>query len=149
MPGLPRNIFSIIGARIRRTRKERDIKMTIADDVRTKYKVKLNPSYLSKMERGKVAIPLKTLLALADYYSVHPSLWIDPVPDGANKELSFLFDNRKFMDSLIKLRDIAGQEECTEMLSAYVEQMIKTLGQHQKGRSVKAARDNRKWTEKS
>lgn len=148
MPGLPRDIFRIIGGRIRATRKDRGVKMTIADDVRTAYKVKLNPSYLSKMERGKVAIPLKTMLALADYYKVHPSQWIDPVPEAASQESGFLFENHRLMESLLKLQDLVGQEECTEMLTTYVEQLIKTLGPRS-GQSVKAARNPKKWTEKS
>lgn len=149
MPGLPRDIFRIIGSRIRATRKERDIKMTIADEVRAAYKVKLNPSYLSKMERGKVAIPLKTLLALADFYQVHPSLWIDPIPDGAGKELAYLFQNPRLVELLATLRELAGEDEAVDMLATYVEQLNKSLGAPRKNRPVKAAREGRNWNEKS
>ncbi len=122
--------------------------MTIADEIRVRYRVKLNASYLSKMERGKVAIPLKTLLALADYFSVHPGLWIDPVPDGATEDFRFLYSNQRLMNSMLELQEIVGDDESGEMLLTYIQQLIKTLGQHRSGRPMKAARSPRNWTEK-
>lgn len=51
--------------------------MKIADAVRRKYGVKLDGSYLSRMLRGKVEIPLRTLLALCDYLGVNPGMMLD------------------------------------------------------------------------
>ncbi len=46
--------------------------MSVAKIIRERYGVKLDASYLSRMERGKVEIPLRTLFACAKYYEVDP-----------------------------------------------------------------------------
>jgi transcriptional regulator with XRE-family HTH domain len=46
--------------------------MAMARVIRERFGVKLDPSYLSRMERGRAEIPLRTLFALARYYGVDP-----------------------------------------------------------------------------
>ena len=57
-----------IGARLREKRQEKGLSMAVARLIRAEYGVKLDPSYLSRIERGKNEIPLRTLCALADFY---------------------------------------------------------------------------------
>lgn len=59
-----------LGMRLRALRRARGLTMRIADQVRLRYGVKLDPSYLSRIERGQAALPLRTLFALADYFGV-------------------------------------------------------------------------------
>ncbi|MEQ9366201.1 MAG: helix-turn-helix transcriptional regulator [Leptospirales bacterium] len=61
-----------IGSAIRKCRERRGIKVSaLARDV-AKRGVSCDPSYLSRMERGAVAIPLRTLLALCRALDVSP-----------------------------------------------------------------------------
>ncbi len=46
--------------------------MAVAKIIRERFGVKLDASYLSRMERGKVEIPLRTLFACAKYYEIDP-----------------------------------------------------------------------------
>ncbi len=67
-----------IGGRLRKLRMDRNLSMRVAFRVRSDYGIKIDPSYLSRIERGKVEIPLRTLFALADFYDVSPGWLIDP-----------------------------------------------------------------------
>ena len=46
--------------------------MAIAATIRENYGVSLDASYLSRMERGKAEIPLRTLYALCLHYEITP-----------------------------------------------------------------------------
>ena len=78
MQGKMEDNLRSIGERLRRIREATGKNMTIAHEIRSRYNVKIDPSYLSRMERGKVEIPLRTLYALADYFKVSPGCLIDP-----------------------------------------------------------------------
>lgn len=65
--------LALLGERLRRLRKARGKSMRAADEVRVRYGVKLDASYLSRAERGRIALPLRTLFALADFYGVEAS----------------------------------------------------------------------------
>lgn len=58
--------------KLRRLREARGESMAIAAIVRKKYGVSLDSSYLSRMERGKAEIPLRTLYALCLHYEITP-----------------------------------------------------------------------------
>ena len=63
---------SRVGERLRKLREARGESMSVAKTIRERFGVKLDASYLSRMERGKVEIPLRTLFACAKYYEVDP-----------------------------------------------------------------------------
>jgi transcriptional regulator with XRE-family HTH domain len=60
-----RNALNRIGERLRIVRERKGLNMTIALEIRDRYRVAIDPSYMSRMERGKAEIPLRTLVAFA------------------------------------------------------------------------------------
>ena len=79
-----KDIMKEIGKRLRVLRRKRGLSMRLALDVRNEDGIKLDPSYLSRMERGRVEIPLRTLLALADFFQVSPGWLIEGEKEGVN-----------------------------------------------------------------
>jgi transcriptional regulator with XRE-family HTH domain len=67
------DVSKLIGERLRKERLKRGLSMAVAREVRQIYCVKIDSSYLSRIELGKTEIPLRTLFALADYYEVQVS----------------------------------------------------------------------------
>lgn len=65
---MPAGIEIEVGRRLRQLRQSRGLSISIAEKVRAAYSVKLDRSHLSRMERGKASIPLRTLFALVDFY---------------------------------------------------------------------------------
>src|SRR5690606_14986992 len=55
-----------IGNRIRQARLRRGLSLQIAHRIRDRADIKLDPSRLSRIERGQAELRLRTLLALAD-----------------------------------------------------------------------------------
>ena len=72
LPGYQERL-DLLGNRLRTLRRARGLSLRLADQVRARYDVKLDPSYLSRVERGRAALPLRTLCALADYFAVEPA----------------------------------------------------------------------------
>ena len=66
-----------IGSRLRKLRLDRGLSMRISYLIRRDYDIKLTPSYLSRIERGTVDVPLRTLFALADFYKTSVSKILD------------------------------------------------------------------------
>ena len=77
--------LKLIGERIRKLRFARGDSMKIAFEIRAKYGVKLDPSYLSRIERGKTEIPLRTLYAISDYFDLKPTYLMDGNQDNDRK----------------------------------------------------------------
>lgn len=67
--------------------------LPVAKAVRQNYRVKIDSSYLSRMEKGKVEIPMRTLFALCNYYKIKAwvVLWLalagSEDGDGAENDL--------------------------------------------------------------
>ena len=79
----PFNItLKLIGGRIRKLRFAKGETMKVAYFIRAEYGVKLDPSYLSRIERGKTEIPLRTLLAISHYYGIKPGALLDGDQEG-------------------------------------------------------------------
>ena len=72
LPGFQERL-DLMGRRLRALRRARGLSMRMADQVRNRYGVRLDPSYLSRVERGRAALPMRTLFALADYFGVEPT----------------------------------------------------------------------------
>ncbi len=61
-----------IGKRLRELRIARNYSMNVAVLVRERSGVKIDSSYLSRLERGRAALPFRTLFALLGFYGVSP-----------------------------------------------------------------------------
>jgi len=117
------NDFSLIGKRIRDLRISRNFKTSIAHEIRKKYDVKIDPSYLSRMERGKTEIPLRTLFAIADFFDVKPSFFIGNNQAGPT-EASYIFDDPELANDIIILKKILGEKNARKQLKKILELFI-------------------------
>ncbi len=72
----------LLGRRLRALRRSRGLSMRMADEVRLRFGVRLDPSHLSRVERGRTGLPLRTLFALAAYFEVDPARLIEPEEKG-------------------------------------------------------------------
>lgn len=89
-----------VGNQLRVVRESKNLTMSVALEIRDKYKVKLDKSYLSRMERGLTEIPTRTLLAFADYYDISVGQLIDPgLYKIEQRELEILLKNNKFVEN--------------------------------------------------
>ena len=113
-----------IGERIRQIREARGMHMTIAHEIRTKYGVKIDPSYLSRMERGKAEIPLRTLFAIADYFDVHPAHLIDPSSSGNAAGIDFVFTDPELVENLIRLKNNIGEVNTRYHMKLFAKQVL-------------------------
>ena len=78
-------LFKQIGKKIRSLRESKGHSMNVSYKIREIYDVKLDPSYLSRLERGKVRPVLGTLNAITHFYQV---------------PLIFLFENTEESETL-------------------------------------------------
>lgn len=125
-----RNALNRIGERLRIVRERQGLNMTIALEIRDRYRVAIDPSYMSRMERGKAEIPLRTLVAFARYYRVPLASLVDDGPAGELAGLEYISTDpalgqllalfarrlgperarRKLETLLIELLDLAGEK---------------------------------------
>jgi transcriptional regulator with XRE-family HTH domain len=115
-----------VGEKLRRIREKRGQSMSVASIVRRQYGVKLDPSYLSRMERGKTEIPLRTLLALADFYDVDPGFLVrGDGGEGSDPAGHLLFhpDLKQKLDQLL-----AGlkEDDLVEIFDEFFSVLLKT-----------------------
>jgi len=141
MPRKPDKNLISIGGRLRRIREARGKNMTIAHEIRDLYDVKIDPSYLSRMERGKVEIPLRTLFALADYYQISAGLLIDPGIRGNATGVEFLFSDRLLMQNILRARELLGKNETAAHLRIFLGQILSILDERpEESKKLRAAR---------
>ncbi len=76
-----------VAQKLRDVRKRKGLTMKLASKIRRRYGVKINASYLSKMERGEVTIPLRTLFALLDYYKQPLAVFFSGLDESPGKSL--------------------------------------------------------------
>ena len=97
--------------------------MGVAFKIRADYNVKLDPSYLSRIERGKVEIPLRTLFALADYFDVNPLYLLDmEKAEGDGGE--YILEEPDLNDALRKLREKLGEDSAKEYVGKFIKQIL-------------------------
>ncbi len=118
-----------IGERLRQIREARGLKMTIADQINAKYGVSLDSSYMSRMERGKVNIPMKTLCAFADYYNVPLGHLVDPEATGAVAGTEFLFADKQLLGLAMELAHELGDKNAGNIIRNSVEEALKIVDQ--------------------
>ena len=116
-----------IGARIRRLRKARGLSMNIAHNLRADYNIKIDPSYLSRIERGRVEIPLRTLFAIADFFAVAPAELIDPGAGGIPTGTEFVLKDPDISGELAALSESLGEERARAYLRRFLEQILSML----------------------
>ena len=122
-------LLNVIGERIRKTRSARGVSMKIAHDIRAKYGVKLDPSYLSRIERGKTEIPLRTLLAISDYFGIKPAYLIEHSSTDSPTGTEYVFMDPQLVQLLIRLREALGEELAREHLQDTLKDILKLLDQ--------------------
>ena len=98
--------------------------MTIAYDIRERFGVKIDPSYLSRMERGKTEIPLRTLFALAQYYDVSLPLLLDPSMNGEAYDLEFIYIDPDLHRLMATLRNELGEQQARVYLKRCIELLL-------------------------
>lgn len=113
-----------IGERVRQIREARGMHMTIAHEIRSRYGVKIDPSYLSRMERGKAEIPLRTLFAIADYFDVHPGHLIDPTSSGNVAGIDFIFTDPELVENIIRLKNGIGEVNTRYHIKLFARQIL-------------------------
>ncbi len=101
--------------------------MSVAKTIRERYGVKLDPSYLSRMERGKAEIPLRTLFALARYYDADPRdlVYLEDFSDPDPAQYLFLQPDVKAV--LQSLHERLGKDHLIELLWMYFRFVNRTL----------------------
>ena len=95
--------------------------------LRTQYGIKIDPSYLSKIENGKVEVPLRTLMAIADYFSVDPGGLISEGEGGIPKELRGILMDEEFINNLRRLRMAVGEETIVRHMRDTVDEWLRLL----------------------
>ena len=117
----------LIGERIRKTRFARGYSMKIAHEIRARYGVKLDPSYLSRIERGKTEIPLRTLLAISDYFGLKPAFLLDSATGNNNRGTDYIFMDPQLVQYLIRLKEVLGEENAREYLQDLLSDVMKLI----------------------
>lgn len=101
--------------------------MAVARLIRERFGVKLDPSYLSRMERGRAEIPLRTLFALARYYGVAPAdlVHLEEFQDGG--PLEDVLSQPDLKSELEDLYGLLGKDQLLQLLWWYFRILRSTL----------------------
>lgn len=116
-----------IGEKLREVREKRGETMSVAAVVRNRYGVKLDPSYLSRMERGKAEIPLRTLLALAHYYRVDPAYFIRSDDFPGAEPAAYLLLHPELRQQVQLLCADLGEETLADLVGDFFGTLIKSV----------------------
>jgi hypothetical protein len=121
-----KSLNKTIGETLRRIRVSRGHPLTIAHHIRDMYSIKLDPSYLSRMELGKAEVPLRTLTALADYYqiSLQEILKHSDPNEKILKGISHIVENDQVHSSLLILIEELGEEKTLNLVKGYLLRII-------------------------
>lgn len=136
-------ILQTIGEKLRTLRQARGLSMNIARDIRANYGVKIDSSYLSRIERGKTEIPLRTLFALADYFAVHPCTLLENVSSFKKADnIDFISMDPILVQALVELKTKVGEKKAREYLRDHTNSMLRMMHeiQTEDGLELKAAR---------
>jgi transcriptional regulator with XRE-family HTH domain len=116
-----------VGERLRRLRESRGESMAVARLIRERFGVKLDPSYLSRMERGRAEIPLRTLFALARYYGVAPADLVHLEEFQHGGPLEDVLSQPDLKSELEELYGILGKDQLLQLLWWYFRILRSTL----------------------
>jgi transcriptional regulator with XRE-family HTH domain len=118
-------ILLTIGEKLRELRQSRGLSMNIARDIRAHYGVKIDSSYLSRIERGKTEIPLRTLFALSDYFEVHPAYFLENVSafKKAN-DIDYITLDQLLVQDLKQLKETVGEKKARQHLREHMNSIL-------------------------
>lgn len=116
-----------VGERLRRLREARGESMSVAREIRERFGVKLDPSYLSRMERGRAEIPLRTLFALARYYGVAPADLVHLEEFQQGGAVEELFSRPDLKTELEELYASLGRDQLLQLLWWYFRILKSTM----------------------
>jgi transcriptional regulator with XRE-family HTH domain len=131
VPSENSNLNKSIGETLRRVRVSRGHNLSVANEIRTLYKIKLDPSYLSRMELGKAEVPLRTLIAFADYYQIPLNdILKHSIPqEKLIKGINTIIGNDQVHNSLLILIDELGEEKTLELIRGYLTRTIDLISE--------------------
>ncbi len=140
-----RSMLRYMGSRLRNLRAKQGETMAIHEKISKKYNIRLKQSYYSKLERGLVSPPLRTLYALADYFDVNINSLLDPsFLDQGNHSLQVLLQRTELinlMEEFTKLLDVDKAEYyLTSTLRKYIELLKEEKTRKKYGDIFKAAK---------
>ena len=136
-------ILKTIGEKLRELRQAQGLSMNIARDIRAKYGVKIDSSYLSRIERGKTETPLRTLFALSDYFKVHPSYLLENVSAfKKTNSIDFIATDPPLVQDIIELKGKVGEKKVREFLRTTMKSILGIVREisPNEGLELKAAR---------
>ncbi|MCB1308443.1 MAG: helix-turn-helix transcriptional regulator [Leptospiraceae bacterium] len=131
-----------IGQRLRAVRKARGLPMRIAATIRERYGVKLDQSYLSRMERGESEVPLRTLFALADFFEVDPCDLLRPNAHRTSSEL--ILKTPVIQKQLDLLMEYLPERQLVRIIESCLNAIWQALraGEEQRGESAAVPDDS-------
>ncbi|MEQ8352405.1 MAG: helix-turn-helix transcriptional regulator [Leptospiraceae bacterium] len=115
-------LISRFGQDVKLYRENRGLRMSdAAEDLRKRYGLKIDQSYLSRIESGQVDIKLKHFLALADYLQLDISSLVASLT--APSGIEYIARDPYVFRSLIRLREELGPEDALQTLNQFFEWM--------------------------
>jgi len=122
-----KELLKNIGEKIRKARFARGVSMNIALEIRERYGVKLDSSYLSRIERGKAEIPLRTLAAVANYFNLEPAYFLDFKNKANASGTEYIERDPGLVELLIRLRDLLGPDKAQDHLKHLLKDIFRIL----------------------
>lgn len=112
------------GQDVKLYRESRGLRMTdAANDLRKSYGIKIDQSYLSRIESGQVDLKLKHFLAIADYLELDVAQLIASLT--APSGVEYLGEDPYVFRSLLRLKAELGQKEALNTLHRFFELLEK------------------------
>lgn len=135
------NLKKQIGDQIRKIRQSRGVSQKdLVSAIRSRFDVRLDTSYYSRMELGRVEIPLRTLVAIADVLSISPGILIDPALRTAEpNEHAAIIDNTEISSALSILYLKLGKDETGRQLRRWLSDMVDFADELEKHQRLRAA----------
>lgn len=101
-----------VGEELRHARRKRGETLSVANVIRLKYDVRLDKTYLSRIERGRLIPPAETLRAIAHYYDIRPGMLMDPtLPPGDEIDADDLLKDSQFLINFQELTRLLGSKQ--------------------------------------
>lgn len=103
--------------------------MSIHSTISKKYNIRMKQSYYSKIERGIVEPPLRTLYAIADYFGVNITHFFDPPDIEQHDKLHYILHNPSLYSLLVELEAEAGPKKAAEYLKVSLKLLLDMLSE--------------------
>ncbi len=118
-----------IGETLRNLRVAKGLHLNAAHEIRKIHGVKIDPSYLSRMERGKAEIPLRTLNAIGLYYSISIAdiIRLSLGETSETPDSSVLLRNPKMNEALGVISGKLGEKRAIELITGYLNEIARII----------------------